>query len=144
MIALGMGGTTMVVDLRSGRRLWERNVGGGVTPAVAGDWIFLVSATQRLVAMTRDTGQVRWITELNPPAPAGRKVPEPARFAAPLLANGQLLVPGSGGEALIVGVNDGAIAGRLSLPGPVTLAPATAGGAVLVLSDDGTLAALRG
>ena len=53
-------------------------------------------------------------------------------------------MPGSGGEALIVGVNDGAIAGRLSLPGPVTLAPATAGGAVLVLSDDGTLAALRG
>ncbi|PZP47130.1 MAG: dehydrogenase [Azospirillum brasilense] len=145
VIALGMGGTTMVVDLRSGRRLWERNVGGGVTPAVAGEWIFLVSATQRLVAMTRDTGQVRWITELNPSAaPGDKKAPEPARFAAPLLANGQLLVPGSGGQALIVGANDGAVAGRVPLPGPVTLAPATAGGAVLVLSDDGTLAALRG
>ena len=143
-IAVGQGGTTMAVDLRSGRRLWERDVGGAVTPAVAGGWIFVVSTARELVALGRDTGQVRWVTPLNAPSPAGGRSREPATFGAPLLAGGRIVVPGSGSEALLVNPADGAITGRLRLPGPVTLPVAVAGGTLLVLTTDGTLAALRG
>ena len=144
VIAAGQGGTTLAVDLRSGRRLWERDVGSSETPAVAGEWIFLVSTTQDLVALGRDTGQVRWITALNTPAPAGSRRREPARFGAPVLVGGRIVVPGIGGEALLVNPSDGAIEGRLPLPGPVILPAAVAGGALLVLAENGILAALRG
>jgi len=144
VVAVGQGGTTLAVDLRSGRRLWERDVGGAETPAVAGDWVFLVSAGQELVAMGRDTGLVKWITALNPPAPPGGRRPTPANWGAPVLAGGRVLVFGSSGEAVAVDPDSGAVASRLRLPGAVTLPPAMAGSTVLALADDGTLVALRG
>ncbi|MFC0407839.1 outer membrane protein assembly factor BamB family protein [Roseomonas elaeocarpi] len=144
VIVVGENGTTMSVDLRSGRRLWEREVGGSVTPAVAGDWIFVLSTDQELVAMTRTTGQIRWITPLNAPPPPGQKPREPARFAAPMLLGSQILVPGSGGEALVVDPSDGAVTRRIPLGGSVTLPGAVAGATLVLLSDEGSLIALRG
>ncbi len=144
VIAVGQGGTTLAVDLRSGRRLWERDVGGAETPAVAGDWMFVVSTAQDLVALGRDTGQVRWVTPLNPPTSPGSGRRQSTIFGAPLLLGGRLVVPGSGSEALLVNPADGAITGRLRLPGPVILPAAVAGSALLVLAEDGNLAAMRG
>ncbi|MFT8243719.1 PQQ-binding-like beta-propeller repeat protein [Roseomonas sp. BN140053] len=144
VLAVGQGGSTIAVDLRSGRRLWEREVGGATDPAVAGDWMFLVSTDAELVALSRTTGQVRWLTPLNPPTPPGGRRREPASFGSPLLINGRILVPGSGSEAVLVDPAEGDITGRLPLPGPVLLPAAVAGNQVLVLTEDGTLAALRG
>ncbi len=49
--AIGVGGLIVALDLRSGRRLWEREVGGGQTPWIAGDWLFVQTADQSLAAI---------------------------------------------------------------------------------------------
>ena len=41
VFATGLGGLTVAIDLRSGRRLWEREVGAVETPWSAGDALFL-------------------------------------------------------------------------------------------------------
>lgn len=141
--AMGMGGTSMAVDLRSGRRLWEREVGGTETPLPVGDWLFLIGASGELLALGREDGRIRWITDLNAPPPGQERRDEPASFAAPILAGGRLILPSSAGEALLVDPAEGTVSGRLRLRGPATLPGAVAQATLLLLDDDGTLMAFR-
>lgn len=143
VFAVGMGGLSIAIDLRSGRRLWEREVGGTEAPWSAGEWLFLLSRDGELAAIGGENGRVRWVTDLQRPR-EGRRDPPPAHWAAPVLAGGRILVAGSGGEMVAVEPTDGRILERRRLPGGVTLQPAVAGGTLYLATDDATLVALRG
>lgn len=143
VFAVGQAGTCLMVDLRSGRRLWERDVGSNQSPAVAGDWIFVVAPDSQIVALGRTDGRVRWVGALDERNARDRRR-NPVSFGAPLVAGGQILVPSSGGELLLVDPAEGAVAGRVRLPDGATLAPIAAGGTVYVVTDEGSLVALRG
>lgn len=142
VIAVGLANTTIAVDLRSGRRLWERNFGGGAGVAAAGDFAFAVTRGGEAVAIGREDGRIRWVSELDP-SPEGGRRGEAARFGQPLLAGGRILVPSSRGEILVLDPAGGAVAGRIPLGSGVTLPMAVAQGTVVALADDGTLIALR-
>lgn len=144
VFATALSGNTMAVDLRTGRRIWERDVGSTETPAVVGDWVFLVSLQGTLVCLTRTDGRIRWILPLDP-APPGREADhERATFAAPIVAGGRIIVPGSKGEALLVDPEQGRIAGRLRLPGGVTLPGAVVGSSLFLATNDASLVVFRG
>jgi outer membrane protein assembly factor BamB len=138
----GMGGLSMAVDLRSGRRLWEREIGGTETPLVVGEWVFVISSTGNLAAIGREDGRIRWLSELNAVL-AGKKA-DPASFGPPLLAGGRLLLPSSRSEALQIDPSTGAVSGRLRLPDGCAQPGLVAAGTLVLLCDNGTLAAYRG
>lgn len=142
VFAVGLGNTTIAVDLRSGRRLWERSFGGGSGVATAGDWVFAVTRAGDALALGREDGRIRWVTELDP-SPEGGRRGEPARFGQPVVAGGRVLVPSSRGELLLLDPAGGEIAGRVRLGSGVTLPMAIAEGTVVALADDGSLIALR-
>ena len=64
VFAVGKGGRMVALELNSGQRMWEQNVGGISTPWVAGDWVFVATDEAKVVAMKRNNGKVRWINEL--------------------------------------------------------------------------------
>jgi len=136
----GLSGLTIAVDLRSGRRLWEREVGSGSSPAVAGDWAFLIGEPGRVLCVERLTGRVRWVQDFAE-GQEGRRAPI---RAAPLLAGGRLIVPGSDARGLLLDPADGSIAGTLRLPGEVLQPMAVAEGRLVMLTEDGTLVAYAG
>jgi outer membrane protein assembly factor BamB len=142
--AVGLGGLLVAIDLRSGRRLWERGVAGGQAPWVAGDWLFMVSADQRLVAMTKADGLVRWVTQL-PRWRNEEKQKEPVFWSGPLLAGGKLILTSDAesGQLLAVAPEDGKILSQTDLSAPASLPPIAAAGLVLVLANDATLTAYR-
>ncbi|MBP0491422.1 PQQ-binding-like beta-propeller repeat protein [Pararoseomonas indoligenes] len=143
VIATGQAGNTLMVDLRAGRRLWERDVGSARSPAVAGDWIFLVTPENQLVAMGRADGRVRWLAVLDERSARDRRR-TPASFGSPLVAGGRILVPSTLGELLLVDPADGKVAGRIRLPGGASLPMIAVGGTIYLVTDDGVLVALRG
>jgi outer membrane protein assembly factor BamB len=138
----GVGGLTLSLDLRTGRRLWERDIATGDTLWVAGDWLFLLSSDGHVAAVRRSDGRIAWVTEL-PQFEDEEKKKDPIHWIGPVLAGDRLILGSSNGLALAVSPYTGDILGRQDLSGPVAVAPAVAGGTVYVITDDATLAALR-
>lgn len=140
--AISLGQLLVADDLHSGRRVFYLEVAGSETPAVAGDWMFILTEGQRLAAIGRNDGQVRWITEMplfkNPKHKRG-----PILWHGPLLAGGRLLLAGDNGQLAAVAPESGKILEEIRLPGPAVLAPVAAEATVLVTLRDGTLTAWR-
>ncbi len=142
VIAMGLGNITIAVDLRSGRRLWERSFGGPNGVATASDWAFAVTRAGEALAIGREDGRISWVTELDP-SPEGGRRDDPASFGQPLVAGGRVLIPSSRGEILALDPAGGAILGRIRTGSGISLPMAVAEGTLVALADDGTLIALR-
>ncbi|MBW4089834.1 MAG: PQQ-binding-like beta-propeller repeat protein [Proteobacteria bacterium] len=143
VVAIGMGGLAVGIDLPSGRRLWSHAVAGEDSPWVAGEWAFLVTLDQIITAIRIDDGTVAWATQL-PQWKNPKKRSNPLTWFGPVLAADRLVVTGTAGDALAVSPYTGAILGRQKLPGPAApVQPVLAGGTLLLLSQDGRLIALR-
>lgn len=143
VVAVGMGGLTICVDMRSGRRLWEQETGGSEGAWMAGDWVFLTNDAGQVAALERETGQVRWATSLRP-APVGSRPAVRVALSSPILAGGRLLVGTSASELVSLDPSSGEVAARLPLPAGLSLQPIVTGAVMLAATDDATLIALSG
>jgi outer membrane protein assembly factor BamB len=141
VLAMGTAGTLAAIDLRSGQRQWERNIGGSQTPWVAGRFVFVVTASADVAAIERDTGKVKWVTPLTQYLDEKRH--NPIQWVGPVLASDRLLVGGSTGELLSLSPYTGEVTGKLDIRDPMRLAPVVANRVVYILADSGRLIALR-
>ncbi|HYE49308.1 MAG TPA: PQQ-binding-like beta-propeller repeat protein [Azospirillaceae bacterium] len=142
VFAVSHSGRMAAVDLRTGQRVWEQDVGGIQTPWVAGNWVFVVTNDAQLVAMTRDAGRIRWITQLERYGdPDDRD--EPITWSGPVLAGGRLILVSDTGEMVEVSPETGEITTRHDLPDGSSLSPVVANNTLFVLTDDGDLVAYR-
>lgn len=142
VFAIGGGGLMVSLDLRSGRRLWEREIGGLQTPWLAGEWIFVQTLDETLAAIGRDDGRVRWVSDL-PRYDDPEKRRDPLFWTGPVLAGGKLILAGSNGFAFSVDPRTGRVLGKAELRDAASVAPVAAAGTLLVVTDDGTLQAFR-
>jgi outer membrane protein assembly factor BamB len=143
VFATGLGGLTVALDLRSGRRLWEREVSATGTPWSAGDALFLMAGNGNLACLGREDGRVRWITPLGR-FENERRRRDPIFWGPPVLAGGRLLVPGGHGRMAEVDPSDGEVIGTTRLREGVVLQPAIAGGVLYLLNEDAEVVAMRG
>ncbi len=137
--ATGVSGRTIAVRASNGERLWEENIGSASTPAVSGNAMFVVDLEDNLVALNRSTGEVFWRTEL----PVVRKKRFFSVWAGPTLAGGVLWVVSN--DRKLIGVDPalGTIVVDRKLPSPAYIKPIAAGGQLILLTADGSLAAYR-
>ncbi len=140
--AVGLGGLIVAIDLRSGRRIWERPIGGGQMPWIAGDWIYLIDNDQQLLAMTKAEGRVRWVADL-PHYVDETKHTGPLFWSGPALVNYRLVLTGDRGQLLYANPVSGVVTGGVDLPAAGAVPPVAASGTLLILTDDGKLTALR-
>lgn len=138
VFAVSFGGKMVAIDERSGQRVWQRNITGSETPWVAGNHVFVLSSDNQLIALGREDGAIRWVTDL-PKMRDGDAV----RLIGPVLAGGRLIVVGSEGLAFDVNPDDGAVLREWSTGRDILIAPVVAGGVLYILSEDGTLSAYK-
>jgi outer membrane protein assembly factor BamB len=142
VFAISHSGRMVSIDLRTGERVWTRDIGGVQTPWPAGDFIFLVTTAQEVVAISRRDGRIRWITPLqrwrNPD-----KRTEPVQWSGPVLVSERLVLVSSRGEAVMLSAANGEVLGNLSIPAEALIAPVVANETVYVLTDNARLTALK-
>ena len=137
--ATGISGRTIAVRLGDGERLWEQNMGSASTPAVSGNAIFLIDLQDNLVALDRTSGDVFWRSAL----PVVRKKKFFSVWAGPTLAGGVLWAVSNDQKLIGADPATGNIIVDRKLQSPAYVKPIAAGGQLLILSADGTLAAYR-
>lgn len=140
--ALGQGGRMAAYELVTGQRIWELNLAGISTPAIAGEWIFTLTDDARLLAIARSSGRVRWITQLQG-FRNEKKKEDPIFWTGPVLAGGHLWVASSRGEVWKVSAGEGSASLFADVGQPVSLPPLVADGFLYVMDDSGTIHAWK-
>ena len=140
--AIGHADLLVAIELRSGRRLWEREIGGIQSPWVAGDYLFLVTNNNEAVALEAKTGRVLWVTQLatwdDEEDKTGRIV-----WAGPVLASDRLILGSSNGKLVSLSPYTGEVLGKVSISDGVTIAPSVANSTMFFLTNDADLVAYR-
>ncbi|MBV7259573.1 outer membrane protein assembly factor BamB family protein [Erythrobacter crassostreae] len=140
--ALGQGGRMAAYELVTGQRIWELNLAGISTPAIAGEWIFTLTDDARMLAIARSSGRVRWITQLQPFRNVEKKK-NPIFWTGPVLAGNHLWAASSRGEIWRVSAGEGSSQLFAEIDDPVSLPPVVADGHLYILDDGGTIHAWR-
>lgn len=129
------GGQMIASDLKTGSRLWQREIGGIRSPAVAGDSLFLVTNDADLVCIKKATGQIRWAN----PLPKVGSDKKPILWAGPIVADNALVLTGSNRELLFASLKDGSIKKTIMMPASSSQSPIVSDGALYVLTDEATI-----
>ena len=141
--AIGLGQTSLAIDLHSGAKVWERDVSGTQAFYLAGGFAYLLDADQKLAAIHADDGLISWITQM--PAFHNMKTKSgPRLWNGPIMVDGQLLFTSSRGELGRVDPATGALIAIDKLAGPaapIDLPPIVAASKLLVLTRAGVLTA---
>jgi outer membrane protein assembly factor BamB len=141
-VAISNSGTMAAINMKTGARVWDKDLGGSQSPWVGGDYIFVLTSDEELICMTRQEGRVRWVTGL-PKYVDPQNPVEPILWQGPVLAGNRLILTGTHGKALAASPYTGKLLGEIDLPAPTHIPPVVAKGTLYILSDNAALTAFR-
>lgn len=136
--ALGSSDVLAAIDLRSGNRLWEKEIGGTVTPLLNGNTLYVVTSDNDFVAINKDNGSILWATPLE----LGDKASDVTVYA-PLMLNSRLVVALSNGHVLSYDPQSGKKITMVDLDEKLNSAPIAAGGYIFFVTKNAKLLAYQ-
>ncbi len=142
VFAISHGNRTVAIDLRTGARIWDQDIGGINTPWAAGEFLFMLTNANEVLALTRRGGQIRWVTALprfdDPEDRSG-----PIVWSGPVLAGNRLILVSSEGAGVLLSPQTGEPVDVFELRDGTEVPPIVADGTLYVLTDDGSVTAYR-
>lgn len=133
------GGRIAAYELTTGKKIWAKEIGALRTPALGGDFLFVITTNDDLVCILKSTGQVRWASSL----PRKRESEEVITWAGPIVVNDQLVIVSTNEQMAFVNVQDGNIDTTIKLESACQLSPIAADKTIFTLTDSGVLQAWR-
>lgn len=140
--AISHSGRMVSIDLRTGVRVWEQNIGSKHTPWVAGEYIYVVTPEGQAVCITRRTGLIRWIRQLERFKDPDRRK-EAVLWHGPTLAGDRLIVTSSHGYAVSLSPYDGSFISGMDMGDDLEMAPIVADNTLYFLTRDANLVAMK-
>lgn len=142
VFAIGEGGRMVSLELVTGQRLWELNVAGLATPWVAGEWLFVVTDEGKLLCVSRATGKIRWVTQLQR-YNKDKSKNGAVTWSGPVLAGDRLILVSSAGQMVTVSPTDGAAQEPMKIGEAVFLQPVVANSTLYIFDNSGKITAFR-
>jgi outer membrane protein assembly factor BamB len=142
VFAIGQGGRMVALELTTGQRQWEINIGGIATPWLAGDWLFVVTDDGKLLCVNRQNGHIRWINQL-PEFQRAKSKKGQIDYSGPVLAGNRLWVTSSNGSLIAFDPANGNYLSQTRIGAEVSLPPIVADSTLYVFDDTGRLHAFR-
>jgi outer membrane protein assembly factor BamB len=133
VIAISYGGKMVAIDILSGQRIWQRDIGGSETPWVAGSRVFIISTQNEVVSLDRETGAIMWVSQLARYKDKEAKA-EPIFWTGPVMAAGRLMAFSSDARAAEINPENGTLLTEWSTGESVRIAPVIAGGTLYLLA----------
>lgn len=137
---VGYNGPLVAIDIRTGVKLWVKNIAASSQPWVAGKFIFILTNEGDLAAIEKDTGKVVWSTII-PYAKIDKRLGTMA--SGPILTNDALLVVSSNGKLFSVSPYNGRIMGVADVEDDIETIPVMVNETLLLMSKDAELTAYK-
>ena len=64
VFAVSHGGRMVAIDLKTGVRQWQREIGGTQTPVITDEWVFVVNSHGEVFCLDRHSGLIKWVSSL--------------------------------------------------------------------------------
>lgn len=138
VFAVSSSGLTSVFNILNGQTLWERKIASINTPWLVGEYIFVLTEDNMLMAMVKYDGRIRWTLPLKKYGDEKHKL-KPIVWRGPVMVDGKVIVVSTHGEMLTVDAASGNILSTLDVPDNISTAPVVAGGKLYVVDKDATL-----
>lgn len=106
--AIGNGGLTAAIRLKDGVYLWKKQIAGIVDFWSAGEFLFVIDNSDKLLAVSKKTGGIKWISQL----PELKKADKPQTkiiYSGVVMAGDKLLISRADGKLLIASPLDGKV-----------------------------------
>jgi len=140
--AISHSGILAAIDIRTGQRLWSKQVGGIHMPWIAGDTIFVVSNDGEVAAISRKDGKVIWVKEMRIFKNVKKRKKRIA-WAGPVLASSHLIMASSRGDVVLLSPQTGEIVREVKFRDEFFITPVVAGGVAYLVSDSAKVYALH-
>jgi len=141
VFAVGYDSVLTAIDLRTGHRIWERELGSTNQPWVAGNFLYVLTNDFDLLAFDKNNGKIIWNTTI----PTGEDLDNRNGIfgTGPLLASNRLLVATSNGYVFAVSPYTGDVISYISVSEGIELPPIMADGTLLLTTRDADIIAYQ-
>ena len=141
VFAAGQSNLLVAIDVRTGNRLWQRDLTLNNQPWVSGNYLFAIANNSDLIAVETETGRIVWSTKI--PLGSDDDDKSGAFISGPVLTDNRLLVTTSTGYAFAVSPYTGKIMSYVDLETPIEAAPVVADGILLLTTSDAEIYAYK-
>ncbi len=120
--AIGNGGLTGAIRLSDGSFLWKKPIAGIVDFWLAGEFVFLIDNSNKLVAINVEDGAIKWVSQL----PDFKKADKPQTkffYSGVVMAGDKLLISRADGQLILASPIDGKIEKNLEFDKKIFHAP---------------------
>lgn len=138
VFAVSSSGLFSVFNLLNAQPVWEKPIASINTPWVVGEYVFVLTEDNRLIAMVKYDGRVRWSIQLKSFEDAKRRL-KPIVWRGPVMVSGKLVMVSTAGEMLVVDGATGDITSTIEVADHISTAPVVAGGKIFVVGKDARL-----
>ncbi|MBX2853364.1 MAG: PQQ-like beta-propeller repeat protein [Rhodobacteraceae bacterium] len=142
IVAGGVSGRLVSLDIPTGRRLWARDIGAYNRAWAAGDTVYIISESARLFALSLADGLSAWEKQL-PRYDDPENRADPFAYGGPVLVGENLYITSSEGVLFEISAVDGSIRREEDFPGESSIPPIYANGVLYILDSDGDLHAYK-
>ena len=137
---IGYNGPMAAIDIRTGAKIWQREISSASQPWLAGNFLFVLTQDSDLVAVNKEDGKIVWTTII----PFANDDNKSGVFTSgPILANDALLVASSNGKLFSISPYNGRIMGVADIEKGVETAPIMVNETLLLTSNEATITAYR-
>lgn len=133
--AVGHGGRMIATKLKTGERIWTKNIQSEQTPWVVGDTVYVIDVKHNLRALSTKQGKLRWSVTL--PVKNTKKRRE--HWNGPVFAGGALWLLSSRGRIVAIDPRNGQTAKQHKISARAYLPPIIASNRMYIYTDRGRL-----
>ncbi len=120
--AIGNGGLMMALNAKKGDYIWKKEIAGIVNFWLAGDYLFVINNDNKLLAVNKKTGGIKWISQL-PNLLKEKKLETKIIYSGIVVAGGKLLISSSNGSLIIASPVDGKVEKTISVGKKISHSP---------------------
>lgn len=137
---VGYNGPMVAIDIRTGAKIWQREISSASQPWLAGNFLFVLTEDSDLVAINKQDGKIVWTTII-PYAQDDEKLG--VFTSGPILANDALLVTSSNGKLFSISPYNGRIMGVADIEEGVETSPIMANETLLITTKEAEITAYK-